>query len=126
MKVNVTLLSQIIEPLLPVEPSLAPESRKEVAESVVLFVSQQILGMPAYLRVPYLLFMKIFNWLSLRPYGRLFANLDPVKQKDYVSAWIHSSLGPKKDFIKLIRSCALLRFYDHPKVRDALEGVQGK
>ncbi len=31
----------------------------------------------------------------------------------------------KRDFIKLIRSCALLQFYDHPEVTRLMEAETG-
>jgi len=122
------LLAHIIEPLLPSEPPLAREVREAVREAVVGFVGAQIAGMPAHFRLPYRVAMVGFNWLAVRQYGRRFVNLDAAKQADYVSVWIHSTLGVKRDFIKLIRSCALLRFYDHPAVLAAMEewgGGQG-
>ncbi|MFH1029432.1 MAG: hypothetical protein V1791_15645, partial [Pseudomonadota bacterium] len=111
-----SLLGQITLPLLPVEPSLSPDIRRSVEQDVVEFVGAQINGMPVYLRWPYKLAIEGFNWMSVRQYGRRYTKLDPVKKKDYVAVWIHSTLSFKRDFIKLIRSCALLRFYDHPLV----------
>jgi hypothetical protein len=102
------LLADIVQTLLP------GSIERRIQDEVVAFVADQIDGMPSYLRYPYRLAMSGFNWLALRPYARTFLKLDPVKQRDYVGMWIHSTIGFKRDFIKLIRSCALLAYYDHP------------
>ena len=115
------LLKSIVIPLLPLEPGLTSEVRTEVEQAVVEFLAAQIQDMPSYLRVPYRIAMIGFDWLAIRQYGRRYVRLDPTKQVDYLSVWIHSTLGVKRDFIKLIRSCALLRFYDHPKVRENMD-----
>ncbi len=115
------ILAAIISVLLPKDPYLSAEEKAEVERAVVDFVSAQIAGMATYMRVPYGMAMMGFNWMALRPYGRSFVHLDPVKQRDYLGMWIHSTLGVKRDFIKLIRSCALLCFYDHPVVLKHLD-----
>ena len=95
-------------------------SRRLVEGDVGSFVEEQVRGMPAHLRLPYRAALWAFQWMALRQYGRPYTLLDPVKQRDYISVWIHSTVGFKRDFIKLMRSCALLQYYDHPEVETHL------
>jgi hypothetical protein len=115
------ILAGIIRGLLPVEPALAAELRERVERETVAFVASQIRDMPTHLRVPYLWLARGFNWMALRQYARPYTGLDPAKQRDYLSVWIHSTVGFKRDFIKLLRSCSLLFYYDHPEVTRAME-----
>lgn len=117
---TIALIRPIVEALLPVEPYLEPDAAGRVHADTARFVADQVEGMPTYLRWPYKTALNAFEWMSLRPYGRRFTRLDPVKQKLYLAMWISSALGPKRDFVKVIRSCALLAFYDHPVVLDRL------
>ncbi|MBN2564019.1 MAG: hypothetical protein JXQ75_24155 [Phycisphaerae bacterium] len=121
MKDNRKILEAIVRPLLPVEPVLQPDVRRQVEDAVVDFVAAQIRDMPSYLRLPYGFAMIGFNWMAVRQYARTYLRLDEVKQRDYIAVWIHSLISVKRDFIKLIRSCALLSYYDHPLVAAALE-----
>lgn len=114
------LLNELIAALLPLQPELDPARREQVRGDVVAFVAAQIGGLPVFLRWPYRLAMVGFDYLALRPYGRRFVRLDMVRRRDYLSMWIHSGIGVKRDFIKLIRSCALLAFYDHPLVMERM------
>jgi hypothetical protein len=77
--------------------------------------------MAGHFRLPYIMVLRAFDWLACRQYAQRFSRLDPAKRKDYLSVWIHSTVGFKRDFIKLIRSCALLRFYDHPEIMASME-----
>jgi hypothetical protein len=115
------LLTGIIAGLLPAEPPVPPATRSAIEADVAVFVTRQILGMPAHLRVPYRIALWAFQWMALRQYGRPYTRLDAAKQRDYISVWIHSTVGFKRDFIKLIRSCALLRYYDHPRMQTFMD-----
>jgi hypothetical protein len=122
---NDTLLANIVRPLLPNEPQLAPDQRGEAERATLDFVRTQILDMPTYLRLPYQLALWGFNWLALLRYGRLYVRLDLARQQRYVTMWANSPIGLMRDFVKLIRSCALLQYLDHPLVLAQLEAQHG-
>lgn len=119
--VDTDLLIHLVRPLLPPVPDLSPSVSTQVERAVVAFVAAQIAVMPTYLRIPYRLALFAFNWLALLRYGRPYVALDGARQQRYVLAWANSPIGVMRDFVKLIRSCALLCYLDHPLVLEQLE-----
>jgi hypothetical protein len=111
----------LVAPLLPPEPRLPDEHRLIVERDVVEFVWAQIGSMPLFLRVPYEAALFAFNWLAVARHGRVYSGLDGERQGAYVLAWSGSRLRLGRDLVKLVRSCALLQFFDHPLVLAQLE-----
>lgn len=107
--------------MYPKEPLLTPEEKAQVEEEVVSYLAGQILAMPSYLKMPYGLALHIFNYLSCLGFGLPFTAIDQEKQATYVRFWSRSPIGLMRDFIKLIRSCVLLSYLDHPLVLQELE-----
>lgn len=114
-------VAAIVDRLLPSAPELAAEARRRVAEASTRFVAVEIESIPRFLRVPYLLAVLGFEWLALLRYGRPFSRLAAERQRAYLALWSDFPIGPPRDFVKLIRGCALLAYFDHPEVRAALE-----
>jgi len=77
--------------------------------------------MPSYLRVPYVLALFAFQGLPLAYRGRPYTALRPAVQQKIVRGWSMSRLAPKRDFVKLIRTCTLFYYLDHSLVRAQLE-----
>ena len=50
-------------------------------------------------------------------------SLDDEAQQSWVSLWSEGRVGPARDFMKLLRSCVLLAFFDHPEVRTSLHSA---
>jgi hypothetical protein len=115
------LLQQIVRALLPSEPELEPEASREVEEAVVAFVAAQIGSLPAFLRIPYSFALVGFDWLAVARYGRRYARLDETQGRRYLGAWDRSPVSLCRDFVKLLRSCTLLAYLDHPIVARRLE-----
>ena len=107
--------------LYPKEPLLTPEDKTQVEEKVVSYLAGQILAMPSYLKIPYMLALQAFNYLSCFRFGLPFTVIDQEKQGKYVLFWSRSPIGLMRDFVKLIRSCVLLAYLDHPLVLQELE-----
>ncbi|MBI2821331.1 MAG: hypothetical protein HYX74_03830 [Acidobacteria bacterium] len=118
-----SLLAALVRSLLPENPALEPAQRAVVERQVVEFVAAQIGAMPRFLRVPYRIAMRLFDGSAVLRYGRRYTALDGFRQRQYVEAWAGSSLGVMRDFVRLIRSCALLRYWDHPWVVARLEAA---
>ena len=53
------------------------------------------------------------------------ARLDPEQSRRYLAAWDRAPIGLCRDFVKLLRSCALLAYLDHPLVTRQLEASAG-
>ncbi|MCC7107045.1 MAG: hypothetical protein IT307_18085 [Chloroflexi bacterium] len=114
--VHPELLKHLSRPLLPTEPALSPEARCRVEGDVAAFLFAQIGSMPTYLRLPYEVALQLFNLLAAVPYGLPYQRLDASRQRRYLELWSSSPLRLGRDLIRLIRSCALLQFMDHPCV----------
>ena len=59
-------------------------------------------------------------------FGRRFVALDAERRAAYVALWSDSPIGAMRNFVKLIRGCALLAYYDHPALLEALEAQAGR
>lgn len=114
-------VAAIVGQLLPSAPELPEDARRRVVEASTRFVVVEIESIPRFLRVPYLLAVVGFEWLALLRYGRPFSRLAAERQRLYLSLWSDFPIGPPRDFVKLIRGCSLLAYFDHPEVRAALE-----
>jgi hypothetical protein len=121
MKLNHRLLVFMARSLYPKEPLLTAGEKAQVEEKVVSYLAGQILAMPVYLKIPYLLALHVFNYFSFFRFGLPFTVIDQEKQGKYVRLWSRSPIGLMRDFIKLIRSCVLLAYLDHPLVLQELE-----
>src|SRR5262245_48510590 len=77
--------------------------------------------MPTFLRVPYRIALFAFNWLAVLRYRRPFVALGDELAATYLALWSNRGLGLNRDFVKLIRSCALLAYFDHPATRARLD-----
>jgi len=113
-------LAQIVSTLLPEYPALDTDERREVERDVASYVAGQIAAMPTFLRLPYRLAMTAFDVLCVPLHGRRFRSLPKAGRESYVSTWNAAPLPPMRDFLKLIRSTALLVYFDHPAVRQRL------
>lgn len=120
------LLVHVVRPLLPDKPRLNGNRHLAVEQDVVDFLAAEIAAMPGYLRMPYQIALRGYNWLALLRYGRLYVGLESSTQAQYMRSWSDSPLGAMRDFIKLIRSTVLLQYLDHPLVRAELETGQSK
>lgn len=114
------LLAGVTALLIPSEPRLPHEVRARVLDYTERFVALQVENLPTYLRAPYLIAMVGFQWLPVLRFGRRFLDLPFESQRAYLTLWSEAPLAPMRDFVRLIRNCALLAYYDHPDVCRAL------
>jgi len=114
-------LRAVIARILPAFPTLDAADRDRVERDVTRYVAAQIRAMPSFLRLPYQLALHGFGWLPILRYGRPFRALPPAQQASYLALWSEAPISPMRDVIKLIRSSALLVYFDHVDVRRHLE-----
>ncbi len=119
-------VARIVDCLTPAFPVLDDATRAAVLADVTRFVSSQVQALPEFLRVPYKLALTGFEWLPILRWGRPFRALDGERRAAYVAFWSDAKLGALRNFVKLIRGCALLAYYDHPALIDALEAQAGR
>ncbi len=121
MRPNRKLLVHMARALYPREPRLSAADQAQVEAEVVDYLAGQILAMPVYLRVPYILALHAFNYSSLLRFGLPFTRIKQTRQYRFVRSWSRSPIGLMRDFVKLIRSCVLLAYLDHRLVLEQLE-----
>lgn len=121
---NTNVIARLVQVLAPQYPALDVTVRAAVQHDVTAFVVAQVKSMPSFLRVPYRLALVAFDWLAVLRYRKSFVALPDDKATAYLALWSDRGLGVTRDFVKLIRSCALLAYFDHPQVRVALEAAQ--
>jgi len=119
------VVTEIIRQLVPNFPSLEATRRQRIEEQVGALVAAQIEAMPRFLALPYGFALTAFHWLPALRYGAPFLGLEEPAKASWVSLWSSSRLSPPRDFIKLIRSCALLAYFDHPEVALQLRASAG-
>ena len=113
-------VAAIVESLVPSVPVLDPATRSTVLHDVTRFVGSQISALPSFLRVPYGLALTAFELLPLLRWGRPFVALDHERRAAWVARWTDAPIGVMRNFVKLIRGCALLAYYDHPALASVL------
>jgi hypothetical protein len=114
------VVAEIVQLLTPGYPVLAPDTQVRVHDDVMQFVASQIMALPEFLRVPYRLAITAFALLPIVRYGRPFLALPDDAKHAWLALWSDGKIGATRNFVKLIRGCALLAYYDHPLVRAEL------
>ncbi len=110
----------IVDCLIPSFPRLDAGTRAAIMADVTRFVGSQISALPEFLRVPYELALTAFELLPVLRWGRPFGALAPERRAAYVALWSDARIGAMRNFVKLVRGCALLAYYDHPDLARAL------
>jgi hypothetical protein len=118
------VVGEIVRLLLPAHPSLEPAEAAGVHSAVTDFVEVEIGALPSFIRVPYRFTITAFRLLPALRWARPFEALPPAAQRSALSLWSGSPIGPMRDFVKLIRGCALLAYFDHPQVARRLPGAR--
>jgi hypothetical protein len=116
------ILGAMVAAILPAEADLDAARRAAIEREVTGYVAAQIRSMPGFLRLPYRLALRLFDLLPLARFGRPFRALARHEQASSLARWGDARLPPMRDFVKLIRSTALLAYFDHPAVRELLDG----
>ena len=106
--------------LLPPWPDLPAPLRAEIEAEVNVYVARQVERMPTFLRIPYVAVLGVFGVSAILRYGRPFTRLAPAQRDAWIRVWAQSPLVPMRDFVRMVRSCALLAWFDHPLVSQAL------
>lgn len=97
----------------------APERERAVADAA-RFARAEIALMAPHLRLAAAAGLLAFDLAAIPAAGRRFRALAESQGRARLAAWDASPIGFVRDFAKLIRSLALLGYYDHPVVANAL------
>jgi hypothetical protein len=117
-------VATIVALVIPGSPPLDAPLRAGVHDDVCRYVVDQIGSMAGFLAWPYRLAILGFEALPIFRYGKLFHALPQSRQQACLSLWSTARFGAMRDFVKLIRSCALLAYFDHHEVRHVLEAAR--
>jgi len=118
-----TTLLAVARPMLPTLPPLSDDDRTHVEADLMEHLRAQILAMPTHLRIPFTIALFAFEALPVLSYLRPFHRVSRETQTRIISSWNRSPIPQFRDLIKLVRSCALLAYLDHPIVRRHLADV---
>ncbi len=116
-----TIVEALVETFVPPFPILEDEARQRVLVDVTRFVAGQILNLPTYLRFPYRIGLFAFDLGAFLFGGKTFRRAAKPAREAYLARWAQSRFDPLQDFVKLVRSCALFAYFDHPAVQAELE-----
>jgi hypothetical protein len=114
------VVQAVVAALLPGFPPLDGAAREQVVRDVAGFLGSQIGAMPATLRAPYRIALAAFGLLPLFRYGRTSTRLDADTRAAWLELWGERGGLPTRSFVKLLRSCALLAYFDHSLVTEKL------
>jgi hypothetical protein len=117
---EVRILRAVCDDLYPDRPRLG-DAATDVKGDVGAWVVGQVEGLPGYLLLPYRAALIGFGWLPVLRWGRSYPALPRARRLAWLSWWSDGPVPPCRDFVKLLRSCALFAWYDHPRVRATLE-----
>lgn len=120
LSVHRRVVTEIVAEVVPSYPELDRETRVRVCTDVTAFVESQISALPPFLRVPYEFAIGVFQLLPVLRYGRTFGGLGAEARQACLGFWGGGTLPFTAEFTKVIRSCSLLAYFDHPDVRGRL------
>lgn len=119
--VTTSVVSALVVLLLPDYPHVDAVVRHKLLADVAAYVVSQIEAMPRFLRLPYRVMLALFEVLPVLRFGNRFSALPLHQQASCLTWWAMVPLPPVRDFLKLIRSSALLVYFDHPLLQPYLE-----
>lgn len=111
---------KLTEAALPLDTLNLKEPQKVVSD-VANFIYSEVQNLPRKFQVLFAIAMFGFNLLIFLRYFRLFSLLEKSTRTDIFNGWAYGKIAITRKLFKLVRSTALLAFYEHPKVLEALE-----
>ena len=115
------LLRSLVESFVPdQELALDPAAHAAVVESTTTFVLGEVRALPVRLRVLFSIGMIGFRVIVRVTTGRGFCELALIDRRRIVDRWAFGPIVPARQWFRVVRSTALLAFWDAPVVRAAL------
>ena len=111
---------QLTEAALPLD-SFPLSDPRSVVSYVADFIQREIKNLPQKFQLLFSIGMFCFNMLVWLRYFRSFSLLSlPLRVKIF-NSWAYGKLALPRQLFRLVRSTALLAFFEHPSVIDVLE-----
>jgi hypothetical protein len=114
------VLTGVAACLVPDFPPLDTGAREHVLRDVSAFLVGQVDALPGVLRVPYRCALAAFDVAPVARHRRTFRRLPPAAQAAHLVWWTDAGGLATRNFVKLLRSCTLLAWFDHPLVTGRL------
>ncbi|HZR26131.1 MAG TPA: lysylphosphatidylglycerol synthase transmembrane domain-containing protein [Vicinamibacterales bacterium] len=115
------LMQSIVEALVPWQTlTLDAERRAQALRSATRFVVGEIHALPIPLRALFSIGMLGFRVVVRATTGRGFCDLALPQRERIVNAWAFGSVAPARQLFRVIRSTALLAFWETPGMRTAM------
>jgi hypothetical protein len=115
-----TFILKLTEAALPLE-TLCLADQQAVVSYVANFIQGEIKSLSKRFQILFKIGMLGFGVLVWLRYFRSFSFLPLAKRVEIFNAWAYGKIPIKRQLFKLIRSTALLAFFEYPVVVDVLE-----
>ena len=101
--------------------ALPAEVREAATHHAVAFTQDQVQVLPQHFRLGFLAALRALDATALG-YGAVgFAALPPRRQDRLLTRWATSPIPQTRQFVRLVRSSALLAFFEYPAIADSFE-----
>ncbi len=101
--------------------ALSAEVREAATRHAVAFTQAQVHALPQHFRLGFLAALRALDATALG-YGAVgFAALPPRRQDRLLARWASSPIPQTRQFVRLVRSSALLAFFEYPAIADSFE-----
>jgi len=115
-------IRSLTEAVIPLDSiQVADPERERVASIAADFVQGQLESLPAHVRIVFSLGMLAFRLFVRARYLSNFCRLPLDKRSAIVSDWAYGRVAVVRQLFRVVRSSALLAFYEIPDVRAALD-----
>jgi hypothetical protein len=108
------------------EIRLSEEERCTVMAETTAFVEGQLEALPRRLAIMFALGTTFFRFYVRITRFRAFCDLPPQLRREVVESWAYGSIPLFRALFKVIRSTALLCFFESPPVQAALDRLSGQ
>jgi hypothetical protein len=110
----------LTEAAVPID-SIALSDQREVVSYTASFIQGEIKSLPKKFQILLRVGMAGFGFMVWLRYFKPFAQLPLAKRVAIFNAWAYGSISVTRQLFKLVRSTALLAFFEHPSVVTVLE-----
>ncbi len=122
MPVTHRFIAALAESMVPIdEIELENDERHEVMKETSDFVIGQVEALPRRLAILFAIGTAVFRFYVRVTRFRGFCDLPPETRREVLDSWAYGPIPLFRALFKLIRSTALLTFFESPAVQRALD-----
>ncbi len=122
MPVTHRFIAALAESMIPIdEIELTTDERQAIIQETSDFVIGQVEALPRRLALMFAIGTAFFRFYVRITRFRGFCDLKPEMRREILDSWAYGSIPLFRALFKLIRSTALLTFFESPAVQSALD-----